>query len=336
MKLRGLYASVMLTITAMKRILVLLGTSVALLAGLPHASSRQSSKPNELGRVLILEYHLVEQRETRWARSVQDFKRDLQQLYQGGYRTLALGDYIDGKIALPDGTHPVILTFDDSSPGQFSYIVQNGKKEIDPDCAVGIMIDFARLHPDFGRKAVFFVLPGAAEPHRLFGQPEYEGEKLRELAAMGFEIGNHTLWHANLGKYGALTVKKQLALAVQAIQRFAPGYHIRALALPFGVYPKDPSLAVEGSYEGTSYHNDAILRVSGGPAPSPYSRHCDLLHLPRIQVTGGALKSWLDHFSTHPEDVFTSDGNAATVTFPRNLAGEFDAQRFAGFRPISY
>jgi hypothetical protein len=320
----------------MKRILASLGPSVVLLVCLPHAPGQQSIKPNELGRVLILEYHLIEQKETRWGRSVQDFKQDLQQLYQGGYRTLALGDYIDGKIAVPTGTHPMILTFDDSSPGQFRYILQNGRKEIDPDCAVGIMIDFAKLHPDFGRKAIFFVLPGAAEPHRLFGQPEYEGEKLRELAAMGFEIGNHTLWHANLGKYSDITVKKQLALAVKTIQRFAPGYHIRALSLPFGVFPKDHSLAVEGSYEGISYHNDAIMMVSGGPAPSPLSKHCDLLHLPRIQVTGGALKSWLDHFSTHPEKVFTSDGNPATVTFPRNSAEEFNARKFAGLRPISY
>ncbi len=296
-------------------------------------SGQTVAKPNELGRVPILEYHLIEAKETRWARSAQDFKHDLEQLYQAGYRTLSVGDYIDGRVALPAGTHPVVITFDDSSPGQFRYINTDAKKRIDPDCAVGIMIDFARRHPDFGRQATFYVLPAAAQPHRLFGQPEYEGEKLRELASLGFEIGNHTLWHANLGKYDALTVRKQLALAVQAIQRFVPGYHIRSLSLPFGVFPKDAGLAVEGSFAGVSYRNEAIMLVSGPPALSPFNRKCDLLHLPRIQVVGNALTSYLNRLAG---EVFTSDGNASTVTFPRVLEAEFNAKKFPALKPVSY
>ncbi len=299
-------------------------------------SGQTGPKPNELGRIPILEYHLIEDKDTRWARSVQSFRHDLEQLYQSGYRTLSVGDYIDGRIAIPAGTHPMVITFDDSSPGQFRYLVQDGKKKIDPNCAIGIMIDFARRHPDFGRKAIFFVLPGAAEPHRLFGQPEYEGEKLRELVSLGFEIGNHTLWHANLAKYDSLTVRKQLALAVQAIQKFVPGYHIRALSLPFGAFPKEFNLAVEGSYAGVAYHNEAVMLVSGPPAFSPFNKKCDLLHLPRIQVTGDALKYWLNRLAEHPEEVFTSDGNPDTVTFPRNLEEEFNARKFPGLRPVGY
>jgi hypothetical protein len=50
-------------------------------------------------------------------------------------------------------------------------------------------MEFHRLHPDFDPKAVFYVLPEAKQPHKLFGQPEYEIEKLRFLAEHGFEIG---------------------------------------------------------------------------------------------------------------------------------------------------
>src|SRR2546428_4564433 len=32
-------------------------------------------------------------------------------------------------------------------------------------------------------------------------KPEYEGKKLQYLVSHGYEIVNHTLWHANLGKY---------------------------------------------------------------------------------------------------------------------------------------
>jgi len=58
----------------------------------------------------------------------------------------------------------VVLTFDDSSPGQFRYLAQNGSTSVDPDCAVGILEAFARRHPDFGLAATFFVLPGAILP----------------------------------------------------------------------------------------------------------------------------------------------------------------------------
>ena len=69
----------------------------------------------------------------------------------------------------------------------------------------------AAERPDFGRAATFFVLPGASKPNRLFNQPEHEGKKLRWLVSQGYEIGNHTLWHANLGKYDEPTVRGQIA-----------------------------------------------------------------------------------------------------------------------------
>src|SRR6267142_119928 len=101
-----------------------------------HSDERVAApSPNELGKVMILEYHLIEAEESRWGRSVENFRADLIRLYQEGYRTISLGEYIDGRIAIPAGTRPVILTFDDSSPGQFRYLVRDGEKKIDPDCA---------------------------------------------------------------------------------------------------------------------------------------------------------------------------------------------------------
>src|SRR5439155_1005763 len=83
------------------------------------------------------------------------------------------------------------------------------------------------------------------------------------LASHGYEIGNHTLWHANLGKYDEATVRAQIAGAQQWIQRHVPAYKPRALALPHGVYPKDVSWARSGSSKGVMYSHDAILQVSG-------------------------------------------------------------------------
>lgn len=291
---------------------------------------------NELGRFLILEYHLIQEQETRWGRSIPNFKQDLERLYQAGYRPVAMADILGGKIDIPIGTKPVLLTFDDSSPGQFRYVNRNGKKEIDPDCAVGLLLSFHRQHPDWAKKAVFFVLPEAKQPHKLFGQPEYEEDKLRELVRQGFEIGNHTLWHANLGKYDARTVQKQLAQSVASIQKRVPAYPVRSLALPFGVYPRDLQLAVKGEFNGSTYWHEAILMVAGGPAQSPFSIACDLLHLPRIQVPGPDLKYWLSYYERHPNELFVSDGKPGSVTFPKAFQPKFNAARFKTLQAIPY
>jgi len=277
--------------------------------------------PNELGRVMILEYHKIDYPEARWTRTPENFRRDLETLYARGYRLISLGDLIDGRIAVPTGTTPVVLTFDDSSPGQFRYLEANGTAGIDPKSAVGILEAFTDERPDFGRAAVFFVLPAADPPNRLFNQPAYEGRKLQYLASRGYEIGNHTLWHANLGKYDETIVRGQIASAQEWIQRHVPDYKIRALALPHGVYPKDVSWALSGSVKGVTYSHDAILQVSGGPAPSPFARAFDPLRLPRIQALESELRHWLGYFERHPGERFVSDGDPAAVTVPATLRG---------------
>jgi peptidoglycan/xylan/chitin deacetylase (PgdA/CDA1 family) len=291
--------------------------------------------PNELGKVPILEYHLIEPQETRWGRSVEHFRQDMELLYRSGYRPIGMAEYISGKVPLAAGMKPVLFTFDDSSPGQFRYLVRDGKRITDPDCAVGMLVDFHKRHPDWSLKGVFFVLTGAKEPHKLFGQPEYEADKLRELVALGFEIGNHTLWHADLAKYDAQTIRKQLAMPVKQIGTMVPGYVLRALALPFGSFPKDRSLAVRGSFEGTTYHNEAILMVAGGPAASPFSCARDLERLPRVQMVSGTLESVIRHFDAHPDLVFVSDGKEDTVSFPRDLAPQFDAARYSSLHVVT-
>jgi peptidoglycan/xylan/chitin deacetylase (PgdA/CDA1 family) len=295
------------------KLLLTLLASLALAAGPVEGESRP---PNELGRVMILEYHKIDYPEGRWTRTPENLRRDLQRLHAGGYRPVGLNDLLDGRIRVPAGTTPVVLTFDDSSPGQFRYVGDNGALRIDPKSAVGILEAFAREHPDFGLAATFFVLPGASRPNRLFDQPQHEGRKLQYLAARGFEIGNHTLWHANLGKYDERTVRTQLAEAQQWIQRHVPDYPIRTLALPHGVYPKDVRWALSGSAKGVSYRHDAILMVAGGAAPSPFARGFDPVRLPRIQAVQRDLDYWLTHFERNPQDRFVSDGDPTAITVP--------------------
>jgi peptidoglycan/xylan/chitin deacetylase (PgdA/CDA1 family) len=294
----------------------LLATAALIFASFAGA---QGPAANELGRVMILEYHKIDYPEERWTRTPENFRRDLETLYAKGYRLQSLTGLVEGRITVPAGTTPVVLTFDDSSAGQFRYLDRNGSLEIDPKSGVGVLEAFIREKPDFGRAATFFVLPGAKAPNNLFNQPEHEGRKLRWLVEQGYEIGNHTLWHANLGKYDETTVRAQLAEAQVWVQRHVPQYRLRTLALPHGVYPKEIGWALGGTAKGTTYRHEAILMVAGGAAPSPFVKSFDPVHLPRVQAVEADLRHWLNHFERTPTDRYISDGNADTLTIPTSL-----------------
>ena len=281
---------------------------------LPAAVSAGDLQPNELGRIMVLEYHKIDLPEERWTRTPANFRRDLERLWERGYRLVALNDVLDGKIGIRRGTTPVVLTFDDSSPGQFKLIEKNGEWVLDPDCAVGILEAFERQHPEFGHVATFYVLPGADPPNRLFNQKELAARKLQYLASRGYEIGSHTLWHANLSKYPEKIVRQQLATAQEWIQKDVPGYRIRSLALPMGAFPKDLRWAIEGVEGKTSYRHDGILMVAGGAAPSPFARSFDPYRLPRIQAVESELAYWLNHFERNPQERYVSDGDPGVIT----------------------
>jgi len=79
-------------------------------------------KPNELGQVMILEYHLIGYPEARWQRTPENFQKDLERLYKDNYYLVSLRDFVNNKMNVPLGKTPFILTFDDGTVGQFRYI----------------------------------------------------------------------------------------------------------------------------------------------------------------------------------------------------------------------
>lgn len=304
-------------------LLLVLAAGLAAAGALPAQSTAPVTRANELGWVPIVEYHLIGRPEGEWRRTPENFRRDLQLLYDLGYYPVHLLDYIAGRMDVPAGRSPVVLTFDDSSEGQFRAIMVNGRPRPDPESAVGMMEDFARRHPDFPARATFYVLPGIGENLRLFGQPDLRAWKVRYLVERGYEIGNHSLWHQNLGKASPDEVQRQLALAQKAVAEIVPGYRLRSLALPYGVWPKPRSLAVSGSYQGESYHHLAILLVGAGPARSPFDRDFDPLALPRIQAGDGTygLEKTLARLHRQQYGRHISDGDPDVVTIPAALRG---------------
>ncbi len=279
-----------------------------LVAGGPGSQEpRSPPPPHPLGRIPILEYHLVGERDSRWGRSREGFRRDLELLYARGYRPITVAQLVDGAIDLEPGLSPVVITFDDASPGQFRYVARDGGLRVDPTSALGIWLEFGRTHPGWGNRATFCLLPAASAGHAFFGDRGIEGQetawrfpKLRFLAEQGFELCAHTLWHANLARLSDAGVQEQIARSVLAIDSAVPGYRVRTFALPLGIWPANRALAREGSWRDPKtgrtvrYRFDAILEVAGGPAPSPYAPEFDPLRLPRIQVIGDNLQHELD------------------------------------------
>ena len=296
--------------------LIILAVSIALVAA---PAIAQGVRPaNEMGRVPILEYHLIADKDSRWGRSAEHFRHDLELLYARGYRPITVAQLVDKKIEIPAGTSPVVFTFDDASPGQFRYIEKNGQVEIDPKSGIGIWLDFHRKHPDWGNRATFCLLSGAAAGHAFFGEKGIEGQKtewrfkkVKFLADQGFELCGHTLWHANLAKYSDAVVQEQIARGVLAIDSAVAGYKVRTLALPLGIWPKNRALASRGVWHDPKgkrdvpYAFDAILEVSGPPALSPMNGKFNPRSLPRIQMIGNDLEKALDRLDKTGERYVT-------------------------------
>ena len=314
------------------RCVIVIGTALAATAfasarARPYTGTQAQRPANELGRIPILEYHAVGDSEARWQRERGRFRADLELLYARGYRPVGIGEVIDRAIDLPAGTSPVVITFDDAAPSQFSYIETDGKLAIDPGSAVGIMLDFARTHPGWRNRAVFCVLTGADAGNSLFGNKGIAGQrtewryaKLRQLVELGFDLCGHTDWHANLAKVDAASVPGHIARGVAAIDSAVPGYRVRAFALPYGAWPEDRAAVRAGEWRDkrgrlVSYRFDAILEAWGGPVRSPFDPKFDPLQLTRIQVTGDDLERTLDRLDA-PGRRYVSDGDPRTVALP--------------------
>jgi peptidoglycan/xylan/chitin deacetylase (PgdA/CDA1 family) len=280
--------------------------ALALLAGARPALAQANAAALPY-RIPVLQYHLIGDTDSRWGRSRDGFRRDLQLLYDRGYRPITVAQLIDRKFDIPPGTSPVVFTFDDASPGQFSYVERKGTLEVDPASAVGIWLAFSRAHADWKPRATFCMLSGAAAGHAFFGDTGAAGQKsawrlpkVRFLATQGFELCNHTLYHARLDRQSDAGVQEQIARGNLAIDSAVAGYRVRTFALPLGLWPKNRALARSGQWVNpkggreVSYRFDAILEVTGALKGTPYGPGFNPLSIPRTQVIGDNLGKLLD------------------------------------------
>ena len=277
-----------------------------------------SVRANELGLVPVLMYHQVVPRPKGvYDRTPAEFRKELERLAREDYVPVTAEAYVRGELDVPAGRHPVVLTFDDSTSSQLA-LGPDGEPR--PDTAVGILLDVARRHPDFRPVATFFV---NGDP---FSEPG-GGRTLRWLHEHGFELGNHTLTHANLRRLSSSQVQQELAADIAAIRKAVPATQVSTLALPFGVWPRDRGLAVNGASGGTAYEHHGVFLVGSHPAPSPYAARFAPGAIPRVRSQGTTGReasfgssAWLDKLAKSPGTRYTSDGDPARISFSKDRA----------------
>jgi hypothetical protein len=279
----------------------------------PRAGPVDSAKlpANHTGRIPVLEYHVIGGTKNElYTRTVESFKADLEDVYKRGYRPINISQLLDKDFSdVPAGMSPVVFVFDDASPSQFRYIEgADGKLTIDPTSAVGIWLDFGKTHPGWKNRATFCMLNGASAGHNFFGDnPKFEGQKkawrfqkVKWLADNGFELCDHTVWHARLDKFNDTVIQQQIGANAMAIDSAVPGYKVRTMALPYGIWPKNRQLAWEGTWtdpktkQTHNYKFEAVLEVAGGPTKSPYDPAFNPHSITRVQAVGNDIHKTLD------------------------------------------
>ncbi|MCF8011082.1 MAG: polysaccharide deacetylase family protein [Clostridiales bacterium] len=290
----------------------------------PEISPAEQAKltgANELGYVPILVYHRIGEEEGRWTRTPENFRKDLEELYSKGYTLVSLTSYLKGNIDIPAGKSPAIITFDDSTPGHFRLLkekdTEEDKYKVDPDCAAGILKEFGEKHEGFGHTATFYV---NANP--FSGEEGQEGlwkKKLKMLQDWGFEIGNHTYHHENMGDLTPEEVQSQIAKLQDHIQQALPAYKPETLAIVQDGVPEPYNLLVEGKYKETEYKHLGVVKWAWRDAYSPYHKDFDPYHIQRIQVFQdhgeSSLVNWLNRIEHRR---YVSDGNTKIVSIPES------------------
>jgi peptidoglycan/xylan/chitin deacetylase (PgdA/CDA1 family) len=298
-------------------------------------------QPNELGKILVLEYHQFtsnEEKVEQFTRTFDSFRADLQWLYDNGYYIVSMREVIEDRITAPAGKKPVVLTFDDSPVNQFRFLAgDGGSLTVDPESAVGIMEAFYAAHPDFGRGGMFGVLPNACFITGVDGaegdQSDYCAEKLAFLIDNGYEVENHTLNHTSIYDVEDEVFQSEIGGAIDALQAIDPRVEANIFVVPYGMYPnfdtrQNQRTWMRNGFEwnGTEYKLIGSLMVGSEPAFSPASSEWDSMWIYRIQMCDcgevggfGWDDYWQDVVSSDPGMIYVSDGNPESITVPESV-----------------
>lgn len=270
---------------------------------------------NEMGKIMVLMYHRIGYPETRYQRTPDNFRADLQRLLDDGYYPVNFADLVTGLKDVPPAKKPVVLAFDDSDITQF-YVLPD--RTVDPDSAMGIMLNFHAQHKkDWPLHATFFILgDDSGDYYKIFGQPEWAKEKLEVMVELGMEIGSHTVSHVDLAAVSEDRMEWELAVSQHVIEELVPGYEVQTMSVPFGGFPWTLDYLKAGQWGDYGYTYVGNAAAWGGPSLSPFNPEFNAYKVPRIEVSDIWFDHWLTYFEQTPGEYYISDGDPGRLTFP--------------------
>jgi len=275
---------------------------------------------NELGRVLVAQWHVIGDTDGEYRTSRGTLRAQLAELYDRGYRPVTQAEFLAGTFPIPAGTSPVVLTFDDSTRG---HLALDDDGEPTADSAVGIIEAFAAEHPDWRATAVLaFNFP---DP---FGDGNH-APRLEWLVDNGYELSNHSVGHVDLSTLSRPQVVANLAENQARLHEVVPDAPVLSLTLPLGRWPDDRAAAISGTAEGTAYEHRLVYLVGSDPTRSPHHVEFDPAAIQRVPAHAvvGTGPEWFGDWLDRLEDDdlrFVSDGRADLVTHPSDLASIAD------------
>ena len=198
-------------------------------------------------RAVVLCYHRVGERDVLTT-TPDDFRRDMKYL-RSRYECVALRDLCQQLRSGRPLRHPMVaVTFDDGYRDNFTHAVP--------------------ILQEIQIPATFFVSTGFMSTDRVFAHDEDDAkifpnmtwDDLRSMQAAGFEIGAHTINHADLGQADADQLRSEIDEPLATLNREL-GVQPRAFAFPYGKPHNMTAQAVQLAREAGYY---AVMSAYGG------------------------------------------------------------------------
>ncbi len=228
--------------------------------------------PISYKRPRILMYHMIA-RHKRGARfnglrvSPGNFEKQLRWLKNNGWKSFTVSELIAKGVALPEKSYAI--SFDDGYEDNYLLALSMLKKY---SCKATLYLVEDRFNRDWSTDRKDYHNEGELRDERKLSD-----KQVSEMLASGiFELGSHTLTHANLNK---LNQEQSYREIVHSRRQLKERFHVvvKSFAYPFGLYRDEHvAMAREAGYTSAVTTNEGTDAL----------RDRDNLQLKRIKVSG--------------------------------------------------
>lgn len=154
-----------------------------------------------------------------WNLTVKEFSSFLEELYSRGYIIVDMKDFLDGKLQIPVGRTPIMISFDEvnyrtmmkgygfperltvDEDGNLIYVMGDEKENRTDADHIGILEHFIEKHPDFSLNGARAIL-GLTGHDGIFGYRDMDDSELKKLVKTlkdkGYKFACHSYSHNHM------------------------------------------------------------------------------------------------------------------------------------------